>query len=101
MSTFTSSLPNELLQELNQVAQKLSLPKNKILEKALRIYLNQIKRVEYIKYYQEISNDEDTLLIAAEGMEEYLRQLEKKDDLVLKPSYQNGLKKSQKFSLCT
>lgn len=76
MSTFTSTLPDELLQELNKVAQKLSMPKNKILEKALRIYLHQLKRVEYIKSYKELSEDVDTLSIAAEGMEEYLKQLE-------------------------
>ena len=75
MTTFTSSLPDHLLQELNLQAKKLAVPKNKIIEKALKVYLNQIKRVEYIKSYQQQSKDENTLAIAEEGMEKYLNQL--------------------------
>jgi len=75
MTTFTSSLPDHLLQELNLQAKRLSVPKNKIIEKALKVYLNQIKRVEYIKSYQQQNKDEDILAIAEEGMEEYLNQL--------------------------
>ncbi|MBT4409575.1 MAG: ribbon-helix-helix domain-containing protein, partial [Bacteroidetes bacterium] len=36
MITFTSSLPDDLLQSLNTLSGKLSIPKNKIIEKALR-----------------------------------------------------------------
>ena len=37
MSTFTSTLPDELLAQLAETENKLSLPKNKLIEKALRI----------------------------------------------------------------
>ena len=40
MTTFTSTLPEELLSKLNEVAEKLAMPKNKIIEKALQIYLD-------------------------------------------------------------
>ena len=76
MATFTSSLPDQLLHELSLQAKKLSVPKNKLIEKALKVYLNQIKRVEYINSYQQQSNDENILAIAEEGMEEYLKQIE-------------------------
>jgi len=36
MTTFTSSLPDELLKRLNEKAEKLAVPKNKIIEKALK-----------------------------------------------------------------
>ncbi|MEQ8625933.1 MAG: ribbon-helix-helix domain-containing protein [Vicingaceae bacterium] len=75
MATFTSSLPDHLLQELSMQAKKLSVPKNKIIEKALKVYLNQIKRIEYINSYQQQSEDKNILAIAEEGMEEYLNQL--------------------------
>ena len=79
MSTFTSSLPDDLLQLLNEQAKQLSVPKNKLIEKALRIYLNQIKRMEYIKSYQQMNEDADVLTLAEEGMADYLKQLENEE----------------------
>jgi len=46
-----------------------------LIEKALSIYLNQLKRVEYINSYTKAKEDEDMLEIAAEGMAEYLKQI--------------------------
>jgi predicted transcriptional regulator len=75
MSTFTSSLPDKLLQRLDVVARRLNLPKNKLLEKALEIYLDQLNRAEYVKSYQMAENDPDIMVIAEEGMAEYLKTL--------------------------
>ena len=75
MATFTSTLPDDILLRLNEMAQKLSMPKNKIIEKALQIYLDQLNRAEYIKSYKQATQDEDILEIAEEGMEDYLKQL--------------------------
>lgn len=76
MATFTSTLPDDILARLNEMAQKLSLPKNKIIEKALQIYLDQLTRAEYIKSYKQASSDESILEIAEEGMEDYFKQLD-------------------------
>lgn len=76
MATFTSSLPDEILQRLSEKAKKLSLPKNKIIERALSIYLDQLNKAEYIQSYKQAKNDDDILSIAEEGMEDYLQQLE-------------------------
>ena len=76
MSTFTSTLPVELLAQLAESAQKLSLPKNKLIEKALRIYLNQLTRVEFISSYKQMDNDANILDMAEEGMVDYLKQTE-------------------------
>jgi predicted transcriptional regulator len=75
MTTFTSTLPDEILIRLNDMAKKLSMPKNKILERALRVYLDQLTRAEYIKSYKQAENDDDILNLAEEGMEDYLKQL--------------------------
>ena len=77
MSTFTSTLPDPLLKRLGEVAKKLKLPKNKLIERALEIYLDEINRAEYAKSYQKAGSDKDVMSIAEEGMTEYLRQLEK------------------------
>ncbi len=75
MTTFTSTLPDEVLEMLKQQALKLSLPKNKIIERALRIYLDQLNRAEYVRSYKAAAKDEDIMNIAEEGMENYLKQL--------------------------
>jgi len=79
MSTFTSTLPDSLLQQLNDTAKSLKLPKNKLIERALVIYLDQIKRAEYVKSYKLAGQDDDIMAIAEEGMTDYFLQLEKED----------------------
>jgi metal-responsive CopG/Arc/MetJ family transcriptional regulator len=76
MSTFTSSLPESLLKSLDYKARQLNIPKNKIIEKALRIYLDQLNRAEYIKSYKKNADDISIVDIAEEGMEDYLKQIE-------------------------
>jgi len=73
--TFTSSLPDNLIEQLNLKARELSLPKNKLIERALTIYLEQLNKAEYVKSYKQMADDENLLKIAEEGMEEYLSQL--------------------------
>jgi predicted transcriptional regulator len=76
MTTFTSTLPDEIFIKLGETAKKLSLPKNKIIERALTLYLEQLNRAEYIKSYKRAAEDEDILTIAEEGMEDYFQQIE-------------------------
>jgi hypothetical protein len=78
MATFTSTLPDSLLQLLDEKSKKLSTPKNKLIERALRLYLDHLNRVEYVKSYKQMADDTDLLEIAEEGMEDYLQQLEDK-----------------------
>jgi len=75
MTTFTSTLPDDLLKELTDAANNLNLPKNKLIEKALRLYLEQINKAAYIKSYREMGEDADVLTMAEEGMAAYAKQL--------------------------
>lgn len=75
MATFTSSLPDSLLKMLSEKAEKLSVPKNKLIENALRLYLEHLERAEYIKSYKRAAQDIDIMLLAEEGMEDYLKSL--------------------------
>jgi hypothetical protein len=76
MATFTTTLPNDLLELLSQKSEEYHLAKNKLIEKALRVYLDELTRAEYRKSYKRAAQDEDMLLIAEEGMADYLRQLD-------------------------
>ena len=75
MSTFTSSLPDDLLRSLAEKATKLSMSKNKLIENSLRLYLEHLDKAEYIKSYQQAATDKDLIQLAEEGMEDYLNQL--------------------------
>ena len=75
MPTFTSTLPDDLLHSLAEKAGKLSMPKNKLIENALRLYLEHLDKAEYIQSYQKAASDKDLLTIAEEGMADYLNQL--------------------------
>ncbi|MFA7686807.1 MAG: ribbon-helix-helix domain-containing protein [Moheibacter sp.] len=80
MATFTSSLPDDLLQQLAEYADRIGVAKNKIIEKALRVYLDQITRTEYAQSYRRASQDADVLMIAEEGVVEYFRQINSEDE---------------------
>jgi Ribbon-helix-helix domain len=75
MATFTSSLPEALLLSLEEKARQLSVPKNKLIERALSLYLDQLNRAEYVRSYRQMADDTDMLNLAEEGMSEYLKQL--------------------------
>jgi len=71
MATFTSSLPDSLLDKLSVLAKELKLPKNRLIENALELYLEQIEKASYIKSYKQAATDDDILKVAEEGMQEY------------------------------
>ncbi len=76
MATFTSTLPDRLLAELSEQAADLSVPKNKLIERALRIYLDHLKKAAYIKSYKRLADDPDIILMAEEGMSDYLSEID-------------------------
>ena len=80
MTTFTSTLPDELLMQLEKKAKELKLPKNRLIEKALSIYLDQLNKAEYIKSYKKLAKDTDIMLMAEEGMETYLSDIKQSEN---------------------
>lgn len=68
-----------MIAQLNNYSKKLQLPKNKLIQKALTLYLDQLERAEYIHSFRKYKNEEDILLIADEGMEDYYKQLDIED----------------------
>ena len=70
-------MPDKLLELLATKAKALSLPKNKLIEAALTLYLEHLEKAEYIKSYKKAADDREIQAIAEEGMEDYLSQLRK------------------------
>jgi ribosomal protein L10 len=79
MTTFTSSLPDDLLDKLAKASSKLNMPKNKIIERALDIYLEQLDRAAYEKSYKRMAKDPDMIAMAEEGMADYFELLKEFD----------------------
>lgn len=76
MATFTSSLPQELLDQLSKTASELKVPKNKLIQKALSRYLIQIDKAQFAKSFQRAAKDPDMLEMAEEGIEDWFKMLE-------------------------
>lgn len=79
MVTFTSSLPSDLLEDLNRIAAEQKLPKNKILEKSLKLYFEELEKQEYIASFKRLREDPEIIEIAEEGMADYMEQLKSYD----------------------
>jgi hypothetical protein len=52
------------------------MPKNKLIEAALSLYLDHLKRAEYVKSYRRAEDDPDIIILAEEGIGDYLKQIE-------------------------
>lgn len=73
---FTSSLPADLLQMLDLYAQKFNIPKNRIMEQALRAYFEKLKKAEYVRSFKKAAGDTEMQTLAEEGLEDYLKILD-------------------------
>lgn len=76
MATFTSSLPDELLENLAKLAKELKMPKNKLIEKALQHYFEQIEKAQYAKSFKRAAKEPEMLELAEEGIEDWFKVLE-------------------------
>ena len=75
MTTFTSSLPDDLLKELDKTAKELKTPKNKIIERALNLFLEEVDKAKYAESFRRASKDKDIMAMAEEGMADYYKML--------------------------
>jgi predicted transcriptional regulator len=73
---FTSSLPSDILQTLDSYAQKFKVPKNRIMEQALRAYFERLKQAEYSRSFKKAAGDPEMNIMAEEGLEDYLKILD-------------------------
>ncbi len=70
---YTSSLPEELIEMLDTYARKFKMPKNRIMEQALRAYFEKLKKAEYVYSFRKAAGDEEMNSMAEEGLEDYLK----------------------------
>jgi ribosomal protein L10 len=72
---YTSSLPLELKEELEKYAARHNVSKNKVIEKALKKYLEEDRKKLYADSFKKANNDPEMISMADWGLEDYLQQL--------------------------
>lgn len=75
-SVLTTSLPDEMVILLGSYAEKFKVPKNKIIEEALRLYFEKLKKAEYIRSFRKAAMNQEMQYLAEEGMSDYLKILD-------------------------
>ena len=76
-ASYTSTLPVELIRQLNELSLRLKIPKNKIIEVSLRKHLEEMKRQEFANGFKRAAADEEIGQMAEEGMTEYLTLIDR------------------------
>ena len=72
---YTSSLPLELKEDLEQYVIINKMSKNKVIEKALRKFLMEERKKAYVETFKKANKDNEMTDMADWGLEDYLKQL--------------------------
>ncbi len=72
----TTSLPGDMVNMLSRYAEKFNVPKNKILEEALKLYFDRLKKAEYTRSFRRAAADQEMKTFAEEGLADYLKILD-------------------------
>ncbi len=75
--TYTSSLPEPVAQALTQYTKRVGKAKNEVIELALREFFDRQKRQDFIEGFKRANQDEETVTMAEQGMDDYLQQLDR------------------------
>ncbi len=75
--TYTSTLPNVVMEEMVEYAIKKKISKNKVIEIAIKKLLEEEIKNELRESFKKIAEDPQMLEMAEWGMEDYAEQLKK------------------------
>ncbi len=78
-TTYTSTLPSIVMEEVGEYARKKKISKNKVIEIAVKKLFEEEIKNELAESFKKISNDPDMIEIAEWGMDDYAEQLKKFD----------------------
>ncbi len=78
-TTYTSTLPSTVMEEVVEYAKKKKISKNKVIEIAVKKLLEQEVRNELVESFKKFANDPDMIEMAEWGREDYAEQLKNFD----------------------
>lgn len=76
---YTSTLPEDVLKNLEFYAGKFRLPKNKIIEQSLIAYFERLKQAEYVHSFRKAAGDAQMQEMAEENLSDYLKILDENE----------------------
>ncbi len=74
--TYTSSLPSIVMEELQEYANRNNQKKNKIIEEAITVFLNEKRKKEYADSFKKMKNDPEQKFLAEAGLGDFLKMIE-------------------------
>ncbi len=77
--TYTSTLPNMVMEEMTEYAKRKKISKNKVIEIALKKLLEEEIKNDLRDSLKKIADDPAILEMAEWGMDDYEKQLKKFD----------------------
>jgi hypothetical protein len=77
--TYTSTLPDVVMEKVVEYARKKNLSKNKVIEIALKKLMEEEIKNELMESFKKIANDPEMIETAEWGMREYSEQLKNFD----------------------
>lgn len=75
-AAYSSTLPTDLMEELEIFSIKLDIPKNKLIELSIQNYLHKLKQAEYIQSFQRVAEEEEQMELAEAGLDDFLQLVE-------------------------
>ena len=69
--TYTSTIPAEMMSQLDHYSQKLNIPKSKIIEHAVFNYLQLLKRNEYVESFKRAKDDSEIKELTESGFSDF------------------------------
>lgn len=77
--TYTSTLPNIVMEEVAEYAKKKNVSKNKVIEIALKNLFEEDLKKELENTFRIAAEDKEITGMAEEGLGDYLKQLKELD----------------------
>ena len=75
--TYTSTLPDTVMEGVVEYAKKNNISKNKVIEIALKKLLDEEIRNDLIESFKKIADDPEIMEMAEWGLDDYVKQLKK------------------------
>ena len=76
---YTNTLPEDVLDLVNEYSTKYHIPRNRVVESALRKFFFDLKREEFREGFRKMANDPEMKEMAEEGLGDFLEILERYD----------------------
>lgn len=74
--TYTSSLSLTVMEDLKEYATRNNQKKNKIIEEAIIVFLNEKRKKEYVDSFKKMKNDPEQKFLAEAGLGDFLKMIE-------------------------